>query len=78
MERSREDAVRDVEVNVSYSRSRPGDDVASDLTAAGMHVARVLGRLRVVCGTAAPEALERLAGVEGVRAVERDRPVHPA
>lgn len=68
----------DVEVLVRYSRRRAGDAVASDLTAAGMQVARVMGRLGVVSGTAAPEALEALAGVDGVRVVERDAGVRLA
>ena len=64
-----------VGVLVRLDRSRPGAAVARDLTAAGMHVERVLGRLGVVSGSAPAGALEGLGGVPGVSAVERDREV---
>lgn len=68
----------EVEILVRYSRSRLGDDVVNDLTAAGMHVHRVLRRVRVVSGSAPGERLGALQAVEGVRAVERDCEVRPA
>lgn len=64
-----------VGVNVRLGPLRPGDDVVSDLRAAGLQVERVLVSIGVVSGTAPADGLERLAGVAGVTSVERDRGV---
>lgn len=64
-----------VPVLVRMDRARPRHDVVEDLTAAGLHVDRVLARVGVVSGSVAPEALGALGEVRGVSAVERERTV---
>lgn len=68
-------AAPDVGVNVRLGRARPGNEVVADLRAAGLQVERVLRSIGVVSGTAPADGLERLAGVDGVTSVERDRGV---
>lgn len=64
-----------VGVNVRLSALRPRGDVVADLRAAGLQVERVLQSIGVVSGTVRADGLERLAGIDGVTSVERDRPV---
>jgi hypothetical protein len=66
---------RTVEVNVSLDRRRDQEDVLRDLKSVGLHVEQVLGRLHVVSGTVQEDQLPAIARVDGVKAVERDRPV---
>ena len=64
-----------VPVLVRMDRGLPGRDVVQELTAAGLHVDRVMARLGVVSGSVAPEALAALGAVPGVSAVELERTV---
>lgn len=65
-------------VLVRVDGSRSSDAVTRDLTAAGMHVERVLRRVGVVSGTVPDGGLGALGGVAGVTAVERDAEVRSA
>lgn len=64
-----------VGVNVRMGQLRPREDVVADLRAAGLQVERVLASIDVVSGTVAADGFDRLAGVDGVTAVERDQSV---
>lgn len=64
-----------VPVLVRMDRARPRHDVVGDLTAAGLHVDRVMARIGTVAGSVAPEALAALGEVPGVSAVELEQAV---
>lgn len=60
-----------VEVVVAVEPSASFDAVVQRLGAAGLDVTRALPAVATVVGRADPAGIERLAGVDGVHAVER-------
>lgn len=60
---------------MNVSLDVPYDDVAGDLSAAGLHVRSSLDLIGVVTGEIAIDDLPELTAVPGVAAVERDRAV---
>lgn len=62
-------------VVVNVSLDVPFDDVAGELSAAGLHVRSSLDLIGIVTGEIAINDLPELSAVPGVAAVERDRTV---
>jgi hypothetical protein len=67
-----------VGVNVLLERGASQTAVVNELTAHGLRVEQVLGRINVVSGNVDPSRLQELSEVMGVEAVELDRPISAA
>ena len=59
-----------VSVTVDDGHRESMDGVVESLRATGMQVEQVLGSLGIVTGSAPPDALDALRGVEGVDSVD--------
>lgn len=64
-----------VEVLVRLERGTSVDSMLPAFEAAGLQVGRVMRRLGVVSGQLPPGRVGALRALDGVRAVEQDRPV---